>query len=465
MNYKIFLSMCLATALCSCTNTDYKKEFTNIIDEISAPQYYGRSDYANGDINAAKYIIDYISDIEGITPMASELTSPTPAYPPYKSPVIPGSEGRWNNIDSADKYLPYLQHFQIPMNVMRGEMAVSIDGKALRPTFDFTAKEFSPSCHGTYPVQYVPDSIVAPEHFIDYINSGKLAGKFAVINMAKYCSLPAHPFERYKPYLCPIDSTKVGGIILKSDELIPYFKARSYFTTPVPVIGVDNSFPEDAQNITINIDAEFLPNHDCHNIIAYLPGTEMGNDVITLIAHYDHLGLMGRDNIFYGSNDNASGTAMLCVLAKYFSTHRPKCNLQFIWLDAEEANLLGAFYYCQNPTIPLGNVKLVLNLDMVADDGDHLATECSDNGMSELEIIKQINNNNGDHKPFDISLQELTDNSDHYAFDQAGVPSIYFSTEGNYLKDYHSPRDCNSNYSADNFDRLFSLITSYINKK
>ncbi|MGM9842880.1 MAG: M28 family peptidase [Muribaculaceae bacterium] len=76
-----------------------------------------------------------------------------------------------------------------------------------------------------------------------------------------------------------------------------------------------------------------------------------------------------------------------------------------------------------------------------------------------------MNNNNGDHKPFDIALQEQTDNSDHYAFDQAGVPSIYFSTEGNYLKDYHSPRDCSSNYSADNFYRLFSLITSYISNK
>ena len=53
MNYKIFLAMCFATVLCSCTDTDYKKEFTNIIDEISSPQYYGRSDFANGDINAA----------------------------------------------------------------------------------------------------------------------------------------------------------------------------------------------------------------------------------------------------------------------------------------------------------------------------------------------------------------------------------------------------------------------------
>ena len=448
----------------SCSSNDYKKDFSAITSELSSPDYYGRSNYNNGDIKASKYIIDYISEIDGITPAGDLPCTPTPAFPPHKSQVRPGNEGRWSEISDNEKYLPFLQHFQIPMNVMRGDMEMTVDNISLRATVGFVAKEFSPSCHGTFPVEYVPDSLVTQFNFIKHLNSGKFEGKFAVVNMEQYQNLPCHPFERYKPYLGELDSTKIAGVILKDKELVPYFKARSYFQTEIPVFAVNESFPKDASNITIALDAEFLHSHDAHNIIAYLPGTNPKKPHITFIAHYDHLGLMGRENIFYGANDNASGAAMLCVLAKYFGKNRPECGLQFIWLDAEEENLLGAFYYCQNPTMPVDNIKLVINLDMVGDDSDHLATECSQNGMAELEIIKEINSNNGGYPPFNIALQELLDNSDHYAFSEAGIPVIYFSTEGSYLKEYHSPRDSNSNFSTENFDRLFNLLVTYVNK-
>lgn len=465
-NFKtiILCNMGIILLSASCNSNDYKEEFTAITSELSSTDYYGRSNYANGDIKAAKYIIDYISGIEGITPVGNFSGTPTPAFPPHKSQVLPGDEGRWREISNNEKYLPFLQHFCIPMNVMRGDMSMAVDSIPLRATFDFVAKEFSPTCHGTFPLEYVPDSLVTQFNFIKHLNSGEYEGKFAVINWEQYKTLPCHPFERYKPYLGELDSAKIAGVILRDKELVPYFKARSYFQTEIPVFAVNENFPDDASNITIALDAEFLPAHDAHNIIAYLPGTNPEKPCITFIAHYDHLGLMGRDNIFYGANDNASGAAMLCVLAKYFGKNRPECGLQFIWLDAEEENLLGSFYYCQNPTLPLDNVKFVINLDMVADDSDHLATECSENGMAELEIIKEINSNNDEFPPFDIALQDLLDNSDHYAFSEAGVPALYFSTEGSYLKDYHSPRDSNSNFSNDNFDRLFSLIVKYINK-
>lgn len=51
-----------------------------------------------------------------------------------------------------------------------------------------------------------------------------------------------------------------------------------------------------------------------HNVAGLLAGTDLKQEVVVLSAHYDHL---GRDKkpIFYGADDNASGTAALLSIA------------------------------------------------------------------------------------------------------------------------------------------------------
>ena len=459
---KLLIPVLLLTLMGCSKEIDYKAYYNSVLKEISSEKYYGRSAYENGDINSAKYIIDCISSIRGLEADGGTGAEPQFARPFLKSKIRPWDEGRWADVKGKGKYLPYLQNFSFPMNVMRGDMAVSVDGKELRATYDFTAKEFSPACHGEFKVAYMPDDKVNEKDFVKWLDSGEFKDCFVVVEWSKYLELPAHPFERYLPYLGKLQN--VGGIILRDrDEMFPYFKARTYYTTNMPVLMVTEDFPADAKSIKVDIDAEMILNKDAHNIVAWLPGTDKDEDeYYTFIAHYDHLGLMGRDNIYYGANDNASGAAMLVALAKYFSQNRPEKSIQFIWLDAEETNLLGAFYYCENAVRPLDKIKFLINLDMVADNSDHLATECSENGMDELEEIRELNAD-GTFPPFDIALQPFTDNSDHYAFGEKGVPSVYFSTEGDYLKDYHTPRDTYENSTDANFDRLFSLLTRYIN--
>lgn len=462
MNKKIFAVICMALSLLSCKKdrTDYKAYYNQAVKELSSKQYYGRSVYGNGDIKAAKYIIDQISGLRGLQADGRRSVEQNPAMPPYKSKVLPAGEGRWADVKGNGKYLPYLQNFSFPMNLMWGDMSVSVDGKELRATYDFTAKEFSPTCHGEFNVVYMPDDKINEQDFITWLDSGKYKDCFVVLSWQMYKTLPAHPFERYLPYLGQLKN--VGGIILNDSDLFPYFKARSYYTTNMPVLMAKN-FPQDAKRIKVDIDAEMMQSKDSHNIIAWLPGTDLEEeDYYTFIAHYDHLDLMGRDNVFSGANDNASGAAMLLTLAKYFTAHRPEHPIQFIWLDAEESNLLGAFYYCENPVRPLDNIELVIDLDMIADNSDHLATECNVEGLEELDDLIKLNAD-GTFPPFDIALQEFTDNSDQYAFGEKDVPSLYFSTEGDYLKDYHTPRDTYDNSTDSNFDRLFSLLIRYIN--
>lgn len=451
--------MACALTLAGCT--DYRAYYNSVLEEISSERYNGRSVYGDGDVHAAMYLIDQLSSFEGIVPCEAAGPEDQSVRPYLKSLVEPADAGRWNVVEGKEKYLPYLQHFQFPMNVMRGAMSLSVDGVAYAPTFDFTVKEFSPTCHGFFKVTYLDEEAYRREGFMEHLNSGIYQDQFVVIDWQHYLeTVQPDPFDKYKPWLTDLDN--IGGIILRQEDQFPYFKARTYYQSKRPVLFVNASFPNDAREIELHLDAEMLPARDAHNVVAWLPGTDPKADTYyTFIAHYDHLGYMGADFMFPGANDNGSGSAMVVTLAKYFSKHRPQHGIQFILVDAEEENLLGSFFYCENPRLPLDKMEYLIDLDMVADDTDHLSTQITPGGEAGLERFRAINAD-GKFPPFDFVMEEMNDDSDHFSFAQKGVPGIYFETEGNILQYYHTPRDSYQNTRDSNFDRLFRMITKFV---
>ncbi|MBQ6073955.1 MAG: M28 family peptidase [Bacteroidales bacterium] len=456
---RFLTTMAIVLALAGCT--DYRAYYNGLLEEISSDRYNGRSVYGDGDVRAARYLIDQLSSIEGIVPCPAAGPEDQSVRPYLKSLVEPADAGRWNVVEGKEKYLPYLQHFQFPMNVMRGAMSLSVDGVAYAPTFDFTVKEFSPSCHGFFKVTYLDEEAYRREGFMEHLNSGIYQDQFVVIDWQHYLeTVQPDPFDKYKPWLTELDG--VGGIILRQEDQFPYFKARTYYQSHRPVIFVNGSFPNDAREIELHVDAEMLPTRDAHNVVAWLPGTDPKADTYyTFIAHYDHLGYMGADFMFPGANDNGSGSAMIVTLAKYFSKHRPAHGIQFILLDAEEENLLGSFFYCENPRLPLEKIEYLIDLDMVGDDSDHLSTQITPGGEAGLEKFRAINAD-GKYPPFDFVMETMNDDSDHFSFAQKGVPGIYFETEGSILQYYHTPRDSFQNTRDSNFDRLFNMIVKFI---
>ena len=453
--------MFLAAALTLFGCTDYKAYYNGVLEEISSDRYNGRSVFGDGDVRAARYLIDQLSAIDGVVPCVAAGPEDASVKPYLKSLVEPADAGRWNAVEGKEKYLPWLQHFQFPMNVMRGAMSLSVDGVAYAPTFDFTVKEFSPSCHGFFKVTHLDEEAYRREGFMEHLSSGIYRDQFVVIDWERYLeTIQPDPFDKYKPWLTELDN--IGGILLQQEEQFPYFKARTYYQSKHPVLFVNESFPDDAREIELHVDAEMLPTRDAHNVVAWLPGTDPKADTYyTFIAHYDHLGYMGADFMFPGANDNGSGSAMLVTLAKYFSKHRPAHGVQFILLDAEEENLLGGFFYCENPRLPLDKIEYLIDLDMVGDDSDHLSTQITPGGEAGLERFRAINAD-GKFPPFDFVMEEMNDDSDHFSFAQKGVPGIYFETEGSILQYYHTPRDNFQNTRDSNFDRLFHLITEFV---
>jgi hypothetical protein len=54
------------------------------------------------------------------------------------------------------------------------------------------------------------------------------------------------------------------------------------------------------------------------NIIGYIEGTDLKDELLVITAHYDHLGIKEDSLIYNGADDNGSGTSSILEIAEAF---------------------------------------------------------------------------------------------------------------------------------------------------
>jgi peptidase M28-like protein len=108
------------------------------------------------------------------------------------------------------------------------------------------------------------------------------------------------------------------------------------------------------------------------NVVGVLPGTnpQLRNEAVVFTAHWDHLGRdarvpAGKDGIYNGALDNASGCAVMLSVAHAATEAPPKRSLIFVFVTAEEQGLLGSKWFAQHPTIPANRIAADINADSV----------------------------------------------------------------------------------------------------
>jgi len=186
-----------------------------------------------------------------------------------------------------------------------------------------------------------------------------------------------------------------------------------------------------------------------HNVVGWLDnGAEY---TIVVGAHYDHLGdgtwggSLQRDGngpaIHNGADDNASGTAGLIELARYFSSTRNTAargfNFLFMAFSGEELGLLGSAYFAKNPTYPLNKVAAMINLDMIGR-LDSATRAIGVYGVGTSPIWRtRVDSLAGDLKP--KTHESGSGASDHTSFYLQDVPVLHLFT-GTHT-DYHKPSD------------------------
>lgn len=109
------------------------------------------------------------------------------------------------------------------------------------------------------------------------------------------------------------------------------------------------------------------------NVIGFLDNQAAYTVVIG--GHFDHLGKghnisaldTDKNAIHNGADDNASGTAGVLELARYFSSNniKEKYNFLFICFSAEEDGLVGSKYFSNHPTIDESKINYMINMDMI----------------------------------------------------------------------------------------------------
>lgn len=181
------------------------------------------------------------------------------------------------------------------------------------------------------------------------------------------------------------------------------------------------------------------------NVVGYIKGKSFPAHHIVVTAHYDHLGVR-QGEIYNGADDNASGTAALFAVAKYFAAHRPAHTIIFVALDAEEGGLAGARKFVSEPPVDIRSIILNINLDMISrNERNELYAVGTYHYPSLKPYLEKVKANApvkllfGHDTPDLPPQQNWTAQSDHAAFHRAKIPFIYFGVEDH--KDYHKPTD------------------------
>jgi len=194
------------------------------------------------------------------------------------------------------------------------------------------------------------------------------------------------------------------------------------------------------------------------NVAGLLEGSDpvMKKDVVVFSAHFDHLGVGPKGEIYHGADDDGSGTAMVMELAHAFAVNpvRPRCSVLFLTVSGEEKGLLGSAYYTRHPFIPLEQTVADFNTDMIGRiDPAHESSSAavytyligSDKISTQLDSILQVANSESNHIQFDYTYNSDLDpnrfyrRSDHFNFARHGVPIAFFFTGVH--ADYHQPTD------------------------
>src|SRR5690606_13001467 len=137
------------------------------------------------------------------------------------------------------------------------------------------------------------------------------------------------------------------------------------------------------------------------NVLGYMEGTDLKDEILVFSAHYDHIGLNpnGPDLVNNGADDDGSGTTGILEIARAFSNAKkdgkgPRRSILFLGNVGEEEGLLGSEWYTSNPVFPLEKTITNLNIDMIgridpahAADPDYCYLVGSDKLSTELHRI------------------------------------------------------------------------------
>jgi len=386
----------------------------HLIDKLASDEFSGRGYVKHGDLKAALFIENELKEM-GVKPILKT----------------------------------HFQPFSFSMNTFPGTMKVVLENRSLKPVSDYMVSPDCKTVKGTFELVYLPLSCDTNDQVFDSLKNVDYSNKIVVAPFKKRDWKSGNPFK------------SAGWVIPK--ESIYWWASTGHQVAESPLIFIKDSLLKlNPKSITIDIKNQFITEYRTQNVLGFIKGSQHPDTFIVFTAHYDHLGMMGKNNVFKGANDNASGTAMVLTLARHFikSENKPTYSIAFMLFAAEEAGLLGSQHYTVNPAFPMKQIKALVNLDMVGSGSEGISIV---NGEANPEIVNQFKTINSSKKYFpDIRIGGESCNSDHCYFHKAGVPAVFIFTRGPECKEYHNLKDIPETLPLTKFTELKELLIEWV---
>lgn len=191
---------------------------------------------------------------------------------------------------------------------------------------------------------------------------------------------------------------------------------------------------------------------------------------IVIGAHYDHLGLGGKEigsrrpdtvAVHNGADDNASGVAGVLHLAKHYAKER---NLEhgfiFVAFGAEERGIVGSKHFAEN--IDPKKVVAMVNFDMIGNLRNNAITLGGTGTAKEMDdIIYWAEKENWNALKITRSAQGHGP-SDHTSFYAKNIPVFYITTGA--TEDYHTPDDDSYKIKFGGIDSVANFVKCLVNQ-
>ena len=170
-----------------------------------------------------------------------------------------------------------------------------------------------------------------------------------------------------------------------------------------------------------------------NNVAGVIRGKTRPDEAFIYTAHWDHLGVkedtFGKDKIFNGALDNATGTAALLEIAQAFKAlpDAPERSVVFLAVTAEESGLLGSKQYAEDPAFPMNKTVAGINIDGMSTIGASNDVVVVGYGNSQMDdYLKEVSKTQKR-----VVVPEPTPEkgyfyrSDHFNLAKKGVPMLY----------------------------------------
>lgn len=365
----------------------------------------------------------------------------------------------------------YLQSFEMQANVIR-RVELTINGKILAPGKDYLVSEDAPSSS-------IRTDGLRPGYQVQVLNNRNIedsAYRMGLLSdTRKHYRWNVFKLDPTLPLVCIVDTLSAAnqkkyGRFLKllklhvhSVFLVQNKLTWSVAAAQVPYVSFEvlrSAFPNNIEQplkVAWTVRSKWQTSEQ-YNVVGTILGIEKPDSFLMITAHYDHLGQMGEDAIFYGANDNAAGVAMTLDLMRYYSLHPPRYTIVFIAFGGEEAGLLGSYHYSKFPMHNLLATRGLVNLDLVGTGETGMTVVNATIFPQDFALLESINA--ADTLLPEIRKRGKAANSDHYYFSEMGIPSFFWYQSGP-RSAYHDVVDVPETLSLAGYNATFQLLTRY----